>query len=158
LTIIVGALLYGALTLCFLTLPRHPSQELVLLLYGALGIPFAGIQVGPFAQIAHLAFASAQASGKRQEGIFTGLWTAGEKLGLALGPGVAGLALAYIGFQQGHALQTEPVSAGLTTALACAPTVFFVLSTLFLTGRELAVDGSEPDSTFAPTAGAQAPD
>jgi hypothetical protein len=33
------------------------------------------------------------ARGRRQAGVFTGLWTAGESLGLALGPGIFELLL-----------------------------------------------------------------
>ena len=35
-------------------------------------------------------------TGRRQAGVFTGLWTAGETLGLALGPGIYALVLAAL--------------------------------------------------------------
>ncbi|MFD0788217.1 MFS transporter, partial [Micromonospora azadirachtae] len=37
-------------------------------------------------------------TGRRQAGVFTGVWTAGETLGLALGPGIYGLVLQLSGY------------------------------------------------------------
>src|SRR4029453_7233036 len=40
----------------------------------------------------------AERTGRRQAGVFTGLWTAGETFGLALGPGIYGLVLQLSGY------------------------------------------------------------
>jgi Na+/melibiose symporter-like transporter len=130
--IIAAALIYAIFPLGFLALPPNAPAGALLLLYFAIGIPFAGIQVGPFAQVAHLVHASAQSTERRQEGLFTGLWTAGEKLGLALGPGVAGVSLALIGFHQGRAAQPDAVMHSLDEVLAFAPAAFFLLSIVVL--------------------------
>lgn len=46
--IAAAALLFGIATLGFLVIPASPSLP-ALLLYGLIGLPFAGLQVGPFA-------------------------------------------------------------------------------------------------------------
>jgi len=72
------------------------SWAVTLCLFGALGAPFAAAQVLPFTLLAHLIHAEVR--GRRgAEGVFTGLWTAAEKVGLALGPGLTGIALAVFG-------------------------------------------------------------
>lgn len=67
------------------------SWPLVLALFAVVGLPFGGMQVLPFTLVAHLVHAEAGDAG--DEGVFTGVWTATEKLGLALGPSITGLAL-----------------------------------------------------------------
>lgn len=67
------------------------SWPVVLALFAIAGLPLGGMQVLPFTLVAHLVHAVAGDAG--DEGVFTGVWTAAEKLGLALGPGIIGLAL-----------------------------------------------------------------
>ncbi|BBE32504.1 MFS transporter [Sphingosinicella microcystinivorans] len=118
-----AALLFGAATLGFLAVPPVPVLP-SLLLYALIGFPFAGLQVGPFALAAHLTHAAGEARGGNRAGLFTGVWTASEKLGLALGPGVAGLGLAVVGFQSGLPVQSQEALRGLSVLLAAAPSVF----------------------------------
>jgi Na+/melibiose symporter-like transporter len=131
-TIAASAFLYGLATLTFLALPPHPPTLATFGVYALIGVPFAGIQIGPFALAAHMIHESAATSGVRREGLFTGLWTAGEKLGLALGPGAAGLALMLIGFRSGAAAQTPATLHGLSLLLAAGPTGFLWLSLILL--------------------------
>jgi Na+/melibiose symporter-like transporter len=58
------------------------------------GVPFAGMQVLPFTLLAHLIHAETN-GGSAAEASFTGIWTASEKLGLALGPAMTGVALMF---------------------------------------------------------------
>jgi Na+/melibiose symporter-like transporter len=134
-TIAASAFGYGLATLLFLTLPAHPPTLVTYAVYALIGVPFAGIQVGPFALAAHLIHAEAEASGERREGLFTGLWTAGEKLGLALGPGVAGFGLTLAGFKAGAALQAPETLHGVTLLMALGPTLFLWLSLALLMGQ-----------------------
>jgi Na+/melibiose symporter-like transporter len=83
-----------------------------------MGAPLAAVQVLPFVLVAHLAHAESR-GGSSLEGVFTGVWTAAEKLGLALGPGVAGLALALTG---------EDVMQAASVLLIAASPILFVLS------------------------------
>jgi len=129
--IAAAAALYGAATLSFLALPVNGGPW-VFAVYALIGIPFAGLQVGPFALAAHLVHEAADRIGARQEGLFTGLWTAGEKLGLALGPGMAGLGLAAIGFASGAKVQAPGLGVHLTLLIAGAPAAFLWVSLLFM--------------------------
>lgn len=71
----------------------------------ALGIPFGGLQVIPFTLLAHLVARQASGpAGTQDDGLLTGLWTAGEKLGLALGPASTGVALSLFGGASGPGL------------------------------------------------------
>lgn len=133
--IAVSAFAYGLATLLFLLLPPHPPTLATYALYALIGVPFAGIQVGPFALAAHLIHEASARSGARREGLFTGLWTAGEKLGLALGPGVAGFGLTLVGFRSGAAAQAPGTLHGLNLLMAAGPTVFLWISLVLLAGR-----------------------
>jgi Na+/melibiose symporter-like transporter len=126
-----AAFLYGLATLTFLALPPQAPTVMVFGVFALAGVPFAGIQIGPFALAAHLIHEAADASGVRREGLFTGLWTAGEKVGLALGPGVAGLGLMLVGFKSGAA-QTPATIHGINLLVALTPPAFLWLSLLLL--------------------------
>ncbi|MEO7964118.1 MAG: MFS transporter, partial [Gemmatimonadaceae bacterium] len=81
--------LYAALVAGLAVVPANLSFSAIVLIFLLLGFPFAGLQLLPFTLLAHLAHAEA-AKGARQEGLYTGIWTAGEKLALAIGPAIAG--------------------------------------------------------------------
>ncbi len=95
---ILATLLYGTATL-----------SLWLAMYGTTGLYFAivlfgianaGQQLFCFALIPDIVAQHRQQTGIEQEGSFIGLWIWGEKIGLALGAGLAGLILQITGFQQ----------------------------------------------------------
>ncbi len=65
--------------------------------YGAtalVGVGYAGAQVFPMAMLPDAAAVDARRTGTNRAGVYTGVWTAGETLGLALGPAVYALVLA----------------------------------------------------------------
>lgn len=74
-----------------------------LALFAILGIAFGAMQVLPFTVVAHLA-RQASDRGHAVEGSYTGVWTAIEKLGLALGPAVTAGALWLAGRPTVHTL------------------------------------------------------
>ena len=63
-----------------------------------VGVGYAGAQVFPIAMLPDAAAVDARRTGENRAGVFTGVWTAGETLGLALGPGVFALVLALGGY------------------------------------------------------------
>lgn len=63
-----------------------PSWPLALAAIALIGAPFAGVQALPFTLLAHIAHASQGDGAGSSEATLTGVWTAAEKLGLALGP------------------------------------------------------------------------
>ncbi|WP_346619829.1 MFS transporter [Blastococcus montanus] len=63
-----------------------------------VGIGYAGMQMFPLAMLPDVIAADEAASGQRRAGVFTGVWTAAETLGLAIGPGLLGGLLAVAGY------------------------------------------------------------
>jgi glycoside/pentoside/hexuronide:cation symporter, GPH family len=84
------------------------------------GIPFAGLQVLPFTLVGDVI----RAEGVDAEGRFTGIWTAVEKLGLALGAVLVGQAIDLI-----HGNMVN----GIGVFVCVIPLSLCLLSTLFLT-------------------------
>ncbi len=91
----------------------------VFVLVAAVGVGYAGMQMFPLAMLPDTIAADAEASGRRRAGVFTGVWTAGETLGLALGPGVLAVLLAAGGYLSSTADVdvTQPGSALLAVRL-----------------------------------------
>jgi glycoside/pentoside/hexuronide:cation symporter, GPH family len=83
-----GAILIGALALA------SANWTLAKVAFALTGIPFAGMQVLPYMLVAQLVHECAR-EGQAGESSFTGVWTAAEKLGLALGPALTGIVLAF---------------------------------------------------------------
>ncbi|HET9142083.1 MFS transporter [Actinophytocola sp.] len=91
------------------------------------GVGYAGMQVFPLALLPDVISAEERRTGQVRAGLFAGVWTAGETLGLALGPGLYGLVLAVGGYvsssagqevdQPDSALTAVVVGAGLIPAL-----------------------------------------
>ena len=63
-----------------------------------VGVGYAGAQVFPMAMLPDAAAVDARRTGQNRAGVYTGVWTAGETLGLALGPGLYALVLALGGY------------------------------------------------------------
>jgi Na+/melibiose symporter-like transporter len=91
-----------------------------------VGVGYAGMQVFPLALLPDVISAEEQRTGQIRAGLFAGVWTAGETLGLALGPALYGLVLAIGGYvssagtdvaQPSGAVTAVVVGAGLVPAL-----------------------------------------
>ncbi|WP_250028698.1 MFS transporter [Paractinoplanes maris] len=93
----VGSLLFAAGALALLTAPALPPVG-VYLLVAVIGVGYAGQQVFAMAMLPDCIAYDTARTGRRQAGVFTGLWTAGETLGLALGPGLYALVLQIFGY------------------------------------------------------------
>ncbi|MFG1928264.1 MFS transporter [Cryptosporangium sp. NPDC048952] len=89
----------------------------VLLATALVGIGYAGQQVFGLAMLPDTIAADEAVTGRRQAGVFTGLWTGGETLGLALGPGLFGLVLQLGGYRSGVDAAEQPDSARVAIAL-----------------------------------------
>ena len=64
-----------------------------------VGVGYAGCQVFPLAMLPDAAAVDARRTGSNRAGVYTGVWTAGETLGLALGPGVYAVVLTLGGYR-----------------------------------------------------------
>jgi Na+/melibiose symporter-like transporter len=125
---VFAAILFALATASLALGPLLSGPATAFATYAAIGVGFSGLQVAPFALAAHLIHAYAVRSGERQEGLMSGIWTACEKLGLAFGPGVAGLGLALIGFVSAASHQSPGAVRGMGWLIAFAPAVFSILS------------------------------
>ena len=65
---------------------------------GLVGVGYAGRAGVPALDAGRRRGRGRRATGQNRAGVFTGVWTAGETLGLALGPGIFGLVLALGGY------------------------------------------------------------
>ena len=131
---VVGMLVIAA------TLPSVP----VLVYTGAavVGVGYAGAQVFPMAMLPDVAARDAAATGENRVGVFTGVWTAGETLGLALGPAVFALVLAAGGYVSSSA---DEVVAQSDTAALAIQLGFTVLPALVVAASLLALRGYRLD-------------
>jgi Na+/melibiose symporter-like transporter len=80
-------------------------------------------------------------TGKRQAGVFTGLWTAGETFGLALGPYIFGQTIQLFGYapsNTGEAAQQSPTAElGVLIGFTVMPGIVVGLALLFLRAYKL---------------------
>ncbi len=74
------------------------STGVAVALVVLVGVGYAGMQMFPLAMLPDVVAADEAASGQRRAGVFTGVWTAAETLGLAVGPGLLGLLLGVAGY------------------------------------------------------------
>ncbi|MET0237290.1 MAG: MFS transporter [Kibdelosporangium sp.] len=113
----------------------------VIVLAAITGVGYSGMQVFPMAMLPDVITAEEQRTGVRRAGLFSGVWTAGETLGFALGPGIYGLILTIGGYVSStDATVVQPASA-VTAALigfSIVPVVL-VLAALPLLTRKLEV-------------------
>ncbi|MFG1607469.1 MFS transporter [Actinoplanes sp. NPDC049265] len=131
--LIAASLLFalGSLLLAF----TSAAPPLVLYLITAVvGVGYAGEQVFAMAMLPDCISAETERTGRRQAGVFTGVWTAGETLGLALGPGLYALVLQLFGYVSSSTGEAAPQPDGarlgvllgftlLPALLMAAPTV-----------------------------------
>jgi glycoside/pentoside/hexuronide:cation symporter, GPH family len=103
-----------------------------------MGTAYAGTQMFPLAMLPDTISADTARTGLRRAGAFTGVWTAGEKIGLALGPAIFAGVLAVSGFAEGRdgAILDQPDAAlsGILVGFAVAP-AFFLLASILLIQR-----------------------
>ncbi|GAA4333161.1 MFS transporter [Klenkia terrae] len=102
-----------------LSLGAPGRTALVLGLVVVVGIGYAGLQMIPLAMLPDVVAADEAASGRRRAGVFTGVWTAAEALGLAVGLGMFGGLIALAGYRSsvGDAVVTQTAAADTTVLL-----------------------------------------
>ncbi|WP_431972896.1 MFS transporter [Micromonospora haikouensis] len=97
----------------------------VYLVVAVIGVGYAGQQVFALAMLPDCIAYDTARTGRRQAGVFTGLWTAGETLGLALGPGIYGLVLQLSGYVSSDtgtaAVQSDAARLGVLLGFTVLP-------------------------------------
>ena len=96
------------------------------------GIGYAGISVFPLAILPDLISAEEERTGETRAGVTAGVWTAGETLGLALGPGLFGIVLSaggYLSTSDANTALPQPGTAITAILLGCTliPAVLILL-------------------------------
>lgn len=118
----------GALTLL---LARLVPSGAVLGMVALCGIGYAGMQMFPLAMLPDTIAADAASTGQQRAGSFTGVWTAGETIGFAVGPALVLLMLAVTGFvssSDGNAVQPASAETGVLLAFSVLPAALVAVS------------------------------
>ncbi len=130
--LVAGALL--------LTSARVAPPALVFLATALVGVGYAGAQVFPLAMLADAAAVDAHRTGSNRAGVYTGVWTAGETLGLALGPGIFGLLLAvggYVSSTGGTVAQPGSAVTAIVVGFSLVPGLLTLVSLWWLSRYSL---------------------
>jgi Na+/melibiose symporter-like transporter len=105
-----------------------------------IGCGYAGQQVFSLAMLPDCIAHETARTGRRQAGVFTGVWTAAETLGLAVGPYLFGQTLEIFGYVPSTtgtaAPQTATAELGVLLGFTVVPGVVVALALLFLRGYE----------------------
>jgi Na+/melibiose symporter-like transporter len=125
---------------------RTAPPALVYAAVVLVGVGYAGCQVFPLAMLPDAAAVDARRTGSNRAGVYTGVWTAGETLGLALGPGAFALALSLGGYRSSTTGDlTQPGSAltAIVLGFSVLPAALTLLSLAWLGRYRLDADAVE---------------
>lgn len=113
---------------------------LIVVFVAVAGVGYAGLQVFPLSMLADVIGREEGRTGQVRAGVFAGVWTAGETLGLALGPALYGGILAIGGYvsSTGETV-AQPSSAvvAVITGVALVPALFTLAALPLLRRKEL---------------------
>jgi Na+/melibiose symporter-like transporter len=115
-----------------------------------VGVGYAGAQVFPLAMLPDAAALDAKRTGSGRVGVYTGVWTAGETLGLALGPGLFAVVLAIGGYRSstdGDVAQPESALNAITLGFSVLPAALVLLSLFWLIRYSLTAADVETEMT-----------
>ncbi len=127
--------LAGAALLLMMSRGAEPSS--IYFATGLVGLGYAGCQVFPMAMLPDAAAVDARRTGENRAGVYTGVWTAGETLGLALGPGIYALMLAAGGYLPASRFQPETAKTAIVLGFSLLPALLILLSLVFLKSYNL---------------------
>ncbi|WP_436702264.1 MFS transporter [Nocardioides sp. BYT-33-1] len=132
-------------------LAGHAPAAVVFAAVGLVGVGYAGVQVFPMAMLPDAAAIDARRTGSSRIGVYTGVWTAGETLGLALGPGLFAVVLAlgsYRSSDSGDVVQPDSAVTAITLGFSVLPALLVLASLWWLRGY--ALDEEEVDRPDVP--------
>lgn len=131
------------LTLATFALTASPilPHAVIYGIIALMGFGYAGQQLFGLAMLPDCIAHDTQRTGKRQAGVFTGVWTAGETLGLALGPTIYGVVLGlfdYVSNNTGGFLpQTSLAETGILLGFTLVPALIVGVALVLLRGYNL---------------------
>lgn len=91
------------------------------------GIGFSSFQLFPFSMLPDTVEYDEMQSGLRREGVFSGMWSAGQKIAYTVGPPIVGYALALSGFVA-EGTQPSSVETGVRAVFCLFPAVMIAAS------------------------------
>jgi Na+/melibiose symporter-like transporter len=130
---------------------RSLPTALVLAVVGLCGVGYAGMQMFPLAMLPDAIAADAAATGHQRAGAFTGVWTAGETVGFAVGPALVLMLLALTGFvsSTGAAVrQPDSAQLGVLLSFSLLPALLVAASIPFI--RRCRIDQAAPEPLDRP--------
>ncbi|MEU6206105.1 MFS transporter [Micromonospora musae] len=114
-----------------------------------VGAGYAGQQVFALAMLPDCISWDEARTGRRQAGVFTGVWTAGETLGLALGPGIYGVVLQLSGYVSSDtgtaAAQSDPARLGILLGFTVLPALLVAAPLVLLRRYDLPTANDDAD-------------
>jgi Na+/melibiose symporter-like transporter len=120
---------------------RQLPTAAVCLAVALCGLGYAGMQMFPLSMLPDTIQEDAMRSGRSRAGVYTGLWTAGETLGFALGPALVLGLLAVTGFVSSRADEAvaQPDSAvlGVLLTFSALPAALLAASVPFVRRYDL---------------------
>ncbi len=147
---LTASALYLVGTILLLSGGRDMPMAAVAGAIALCGIAYGGLQMFPLAMLPDAVAADRERTGEARAGVFTGMWTAGETLGFALGPGLVLAVLAVSGFVSSRAdeVVSQPDSAitGVLLAFTLVPATLLLISLPFIRAysRALPPGGRQP--------------
>ncbi|MET3961424.1 GPH family glycoside/pentoside/hexuronide:cation symporter [Marmoricola sp. OAE513] len=122
-------------------LAKVAPSGLVFAATALVGVGYAGCQVFPLAMLPDAAAVDTRRTGTSRVGVYTGVWTAGETLGLALGPALFALVLAVGGYvshtEDEKVTQPDSALTAITLGFSVIPAVLVLVSLFWLTRYSL---------------------
>jgi len=112
----------------------------IVLFVAVAGVGYAGLQVFPLSLLADVIGREEGRTGQVRAGVFAGVWTAGETLGLALGPALYGGILAIGGYVSSTGETVTQPSGAVTAVIigvALVPALFTLAALPLLRRKEL---------------------
>jgi Na+/melibiose symporter-like transporter len=141
--LILASIVFACGALALLTAGVLPPWS-TYLITAVIGCGYAGQQVFALAMLPDCIAYDDARTGRRQAGVFTGLWTGGETLGLALGPGIFALILQFSGYlssDTGVAVaQPESARLGILLGFTLVPALLVGLAAILLRRYDLTAE------------------
>jgi GPH family glycoside/pentoside/hexuronide:cation symporter len=131
----IASVVFGVAALSILGVLWAPG-EWIYAPVAVAGIAYAGMQSLPMAMLPDVISHDERTNGPGRAGSFSGVWTAGETVGFALGATVLSLILAATGYVSSTAgetvVQPDAAITGIVVSFSLAPAVLIALSLLSL--------------------------